>query len=265
MDKIWSLHEGEGPIIATAIHNGHDVRTEVSDQLNLNETERLHEEDPFTGDWTSVAETRIVLHRSRFEVDINRPRDKAAYTGPDDAWGLQVWKSGPSQEIIERSLAAYDDFYAEILNLFKRFERRFGHFVVFDLHSYNHRRKGQNGPFAEASLNPDVNVGTGTMDRTRWAPIIERFIADLSSFDFPGRRLDVRENKKFRGGYFPRWIHEKFLRSGCALAIEFKKFFMDEWTGKPDAVQLEAIQRALESTIPGVLEELMKMSKTTFK
>ena len=45
MDKIWSLHEGEGPIIATAIHNGHDVRAEVSDHLNLSETERLREED----------------------------------------------------------------------------------------------------------------------------------------------------------------------------------------------------------------------------
>jgi N-formylglutamate amidohydrolase len=263
MDKIWSLHEGEGPLIAAAIHNGHHVREEVSGQLNLSETERLREEDPFTGDWTSVAETRIVVLRSRFEVDINRPRYKAAYTGPDDAWGMQVWKTGPSQKIIEYSLAQYDAFYAEILKVFKRLERRFGHFVVFDLHSYNHRRSSPEGPSAEASLNPDVNIGTGTMDRTRWAPVVERFIADLSSFNFPGRCLDVRENAKFRGGYFPRWIHENFPRSGCALAIEFKKFFMDEWTGKPDAVQLEAIQRALASTVPGVLEELMKMKNAS--
>ena len=86
-------------------------------------------------------------------------------------------------------------------------------------------------------------------------------MADLHAFDFLGRQLDVRENIKFRGGQFSHWTHQTFPQSGCALAIEFKKFFMDEWTGKPDKTQLETIHRALQATVPGVLEMLETYEK----
>jgi hypothetical protein len=43
------------------------------------------------------------------------------------------------------------------------------------------------------------------------------------------------------------------------LAIEVKKFFMDEWTGELDAAQHTAIGRALAETVPGVLEELRRL------
>ncbi|MDQ3079598.1 MAG: N-formylglutamate amidohydrolase, partial [Pseudomonadota bacterium] len=29
---------------------------------------------------------------------------------------------------------------------------------------------------------------------------------------------------------------------GCAIALEFKKFFMDEWTGEPDPAELRAMR-----------------------
>jgi hypothetical protein len=29
---------------------------------------------------------------------------------------------------------------------------------------------------------------------------------------------------------------------GCAIAVEFKKFFMDEWTGEPDPAELAAMR-----------------------
>ena len=137
--------------------------------------------------------------------------------------------------------------------LFSELEAQFNHFVVFDLHTYNHRRDGPNGAPADAAGNPEVNLGTGTMDRDRWAGIVDSFIHDLSAFDFLGRQLDVRENVKFRGGQLARWTHEHFPDSGCVISIEFKKFFMDEWTGVPDSAQLEAIQQSLQSTIPGIL------------
>ena len=62
--------------------------------------------------------------------------------------------------------------------------------------------------------------------------MIDRFIADLRAFDFMGRKLDVRENVKFKGGNQVKWLHENFAENGCGLAIEFKKFWMDEWTGR---------------------------------
>ena len=102
-----------------------------------------------------------------------------------------------------------------------------------------------------------MNLGTGTMpDRNRWAPLIDRFIHELRSFDFPEGKLDVRENVKFRGGAFPAWAHRTFPESACVLSIEFKKFFMDEWTGEPDEALVGAITSALRSTVPGALDEL---------
>lgn len=262
IETVWCATIGESPLIATAIHDGHDSREEVSKLFALTDAERLREEDPFTATWTEVAETRIVGLHSRFEVDLNREREKAIYIEPADAWGLQVWKAPPSAEIIARSLAAYDAFYAEMGRILTDVERQFGHFVVFDLHTYNHRRAGADASPADAEANPEVNIGTGNMPRERWAPIVESFMNDLQDFDFLGRRLDVRENIKFRGGHFSRWIHETFPLSGCALAIEFKKFFMDEWTGLPDNMQVDAIKQALGHTIPGVLNALDKFNRT---
>ena len=61
------------------------------------------------------------------------------------------------------------------------------------------------------------------------------------------------------GGQFSRWVHETYPDAGCSLAIEFKKTFMDEWTGQPDRLQMERILRALEGTVPAVLEALRRM------
>lgn len=257
--SYWRITTGDSPLVAAAIHDGHEVREEVAEILALTSAARLREEDPFTGRWTTVAATRIIGRRSRFEVDLNRPRQKAVYIDPEDAWGLHVWREKPSPELISRSLAAYDAFYAAVRNMLTDLVKRFGCFVVFDLHSYNHRRGGDSAPPADSAGNPEVNIGTGTVVNTRWRPLINRFIDDLRNYDFLGRRLDVRENIKFKGGEFSRWIHESFPDSGCSLAIEFKKFFMDEWSGQPDDIQVEAIRRALQHTIPGVLGELQRI------
>ena len=165
---------------------------------------RLQEEDPRTGEWAEVAPTRLVVHRSRFEVDLNRSRETAVYRRPEDAWGLNLWTHPLTDDLVARSLAEYDAFYAELDRVLAEKARRHGRFVVLDLHSYNHRREGPEGPEAEPAGNPEVNVGTGTMDREYWAPLVERFIADLRGYDFLGRHLDVRENVKFVGRQFPR-------------------------------------------------------------
>jgi hypothetical protein len=191
-------------------------------------------------------------------VDLNRPRDTAVYRTPADAWGLTVWKDDPPHEMLERSLAEHDAFYDAVRQLFEEVSRQHGRFLVFDLHSYNHRRQGPSSPAAEVERNPQVNVGTGTMKRERWAPVIDTFIHTLRSFDFPGGKLDVRENVKFFGGRWPRWIHENFFDTGVAIAIEVKKFFVDEWTGEPDEDCVEAIREALRFTAPAVLAALKR-------
>ena len=253
----WVLSQKDGSIVAVALHDGHYIREEVMPLLAVSEAERWREEDPFTATWVGFADTQIVAKRSRFEFDLNRSRSKAVYIKPQDAWGLKVWKSSPSKEIIERSLIEYDAFYSAIEQVFADLERR-GCFVVFELHTYNHRRLGATALPADPMYNPEINLGTGRIDRDRWTPVIESFLTDMQNFDFLGRKLDVRENIKFQGGYFPAWVHQKFP-SACVLSIEVKKFFMDEWTNQPDLEQLEAIGCALKSTVPGILEALKQV------
>jgi N-formylglutamate deformylase len=257
---FWALTKGHQPLVAVALHDGHHVRPEVAELLAIDKNDRKREEDPFTAAWTDIAQTRLVVLRSRFEVDLNRPRKKAIYLKPEDAWGLDIWREVPSPEILEQSLAEYDRFYAVVEEICKHLQR-YGRFVIFDLHTYNHYRNGQHAPPAEQWLNPEINLGTGSLNRQYWQPVVERFLGDLRRFDFFGRQLDVRENVKFVGGHFARWVHSHFPQSACVLSIEVKKFFMDEWSHQPDLQQMAAIHQALRSTIPGVLEELQQLSR----
>jgi hypothetical protein len=255
-DSLWLVDEGAGPLVATANHAGHALREEIAALMALPEDVRLREEDPYTDEWTGVAPTRIHPQRSRFEVDLNRAREEAVYLTPEVAWGLDVWKNPLPSDVVERSLAIHDAYYELLRQIFERKVKEHGAFVVLDLHSYNHLREGPEGPPADAVGNPEVNLGTGTMDRIRWAPVVDSFVNNLRSFDFLGRNLDVRENVKFVGRGLPRWVHTNFPDHGCVLAVEFKKFFMNEWTGSLDRKQHEAIRQALAATVPGILEAL---------
>ncbi|MDQ3395128.1 MAG: N-formylglutamate amidohydrolase [Bacteroidota bacterium] len=250
----FKIHEEKGPFIATAIHDGHLLRKNLLEVVNLNDQERLREEDPFTGSWVDIADTWIKVQDSRFEVDLNRPREKAVYVKPEDAWGLKVWKNDLPVQKLTESLQKYDNFYIAVKELLDKKVAEFGGFLVYDLHTYNHKRDGGNIAPADPAKNPEVNIGTGNMDRKKWASVVDSFITSLSSFDYHGRNLDVRENIKFQGGHFLRWIHDNYPGKSCVLAIEFKKFFMDEWTGTPDPQQVSLIKKALKSTVPDVLK-----------
>ncbi|MCJ7764578.1 MAG: N-formylglutamate amidohydrolase [Thiovulaceae bacterium] len=256
-EKHWVIEEADIPIIATAIHNGHTVRRELERLFAIDENERLREEDPYTAIWTTVVPNRAIVLTSRFEVDMNRPREHAVYLQPKEAWGLKVWGKKPTPEMIEQSLAEYDAFYDDVYQLFSHVKKRFGYFVVLDLHTYNYRREGRE---ADPRFNPDVNLGTGTIeDHKHWEPLIDRFRYDVQQFDFLGRTLDIRENVKFKGGHFPFWIHNTFGNNACVLSVEFKKFFMDEWSGMANNKKVDLIRKMLALTVPGLLEELKKI------
>ena len=256
---LWDTREGEGPVIATAIHDGHNVSLRNSELMAVSEADRLREEDPHTGTWARLADTFVVAKHSRFEVDLNRPREKAVYITPEDSWGIRVWKETPGEDVIEQSLHQYDAFYAHMDAQFTARAQQCPHFVVLDFHTYNHRRSGPGEAPADPALNPEVNIGTGTMNRNKWGSLVDRFINDLHAYDLLGKQMDVRENVKFKGGNFAAWTHERFPESACVIAIEFKKTFMDEWTGVPDLERVQAISSAIQSTFPGILEELGKL------
>ena len=249
-EALFTVVEGDGPIIATAVHAGHALRSECATLTGLDEATRLREEDPYTDRVARAAPTHIIALRSRFEVDLNRPRDKAVYATPEDAWGLNVWRSPLGGDAMARSLAEYDAFYAELERVIRTRIERHGRVAVLDIHSYNHRRGDDRAP-ADPKANPEINVGTGSVDRARWGGLVEHFVADLLALDF-----DARENVKFQGGEMSKWVHRTFPSNAVCLAIELKKTFMDEWTGVAEDAQLAHIGRAIAATMPGLIEEL---------
>lgn len=243
-ERWWTVQLGPGPVVATAIHDGHELRPEVAAIAALSEPDRLREEDPFTGVAASAAQTHVIVHRSRFEFDLNRPPEGAVYRNAEQCWGLEPWKSAPGERLVERSLAIHSEYYRMLGHLLDSVARRHQRFVVIDVHSYNHRRGGPGSEPEPQEKAPDINIGTYSMPRQDWAFLLDPLIAELRGFDFNGRTLDVRENVAFQGrGYQTRFVHERYPLRGCAIALEFKKFFMDEWTGIPDKEELDAMKR----------------------
>ncbi len=89
----WDILIGDGPVIATAIHDGHAMRPSLEPHLALGAEDRRREEDPLTGVLTSVGDVRIRLDTSRFQVDLNRPIPGACRSGmrlcPSTRWNAR--------------------------------------------------------------------------------------------------------------------------------------------------------------------------------
>nr|WP_314259841.1 N-formylglutamate amidohydrolase [uncultured Devosia sp.] len=254
---LWSVHRAASPLIGTAIHNGHHVRADIKPLMALDDSSRLREEDPFTEYTIRDVPNRVVFHRSRFEIDLNRAKDGAIYLTPEQAWDLDVWARHPSDEQISASLHIHDSYYSMLAHMLSEIEAEFGSFVLLDMHSYNHRRSGPHGEATNPEDAPIVNIGTSSMDRAHWAPVLDPFIDSLRSFQFRGQSMDVRENIAFQGrGEQTRFVHENFPQSGCAIAVEFKKIFMDEWTGEPDREALESLRNMVQQSLPVLLTSL---------
>ena len=243
-ERWWTVARGPGPIVAAAIHDGHELRPEVAAAMTLPVADRLREEDPFTGGAIVDVPTHIIVHRSRFEFDLNRGADGAVYETPEQCWGLKVWEERPSPDMVAESLAIHAAYYRMLGHLLDDVATHNERFVLLDVHSYNHRRDGPDGAATDPDKAPDINIGTFSMPREQWAFLLDPLMEAMRGFDFNGRRLDVRENIAFQGkGEQTRFVHDRYPGRGCAIALEFKKFFMDEWSGEPDPNELAAMRR----------------------
>jgi N-formylglutamate deformylase len=252
--QTYSINREESPILALALHDGHFIPEALLPNMKLADHERFREEDPYTGYMARLPVNQVIVHSSRFLVDMNRLEGKAIYKDPEDAWGLTVWDSLPPSEE-KKMLSYYRQFYKDIQELIESLIKHYGYFLILDIHSYNHRRESyrQEAPLIE---NPEINVGT-RFNAEKWNPLVQHFIHLLSHATIAGKQPDVRENIKFKGGGFSQWVNQHYSEHGCVLSVEFKKTFMDEWTGRADIDHILDINRALFSTL-GPLEEQLK-------
>lgn len=130
----------------------------------------------------------------------------------------------------------------------------FGRFLVLDLHSYNYRR---DHPLIEAPVAemPEINLGT-VHNGEKWQPLIGNFMRYLRHHRIMGHVPDLRENVCFKGGGFSAWVAEHFGGYGPVLSLEFKKTFMDEWTGVAHLPHVLALKGFLETALPFLEYEL---------
>lgn len=248
---------GSSPVITAAIHDGHDIRKELRPYLNLTEHDRMRQEDPYTGYLADISDSHIIVHTSRFEVDLNRTREKAVYRNPEDAWGMSVWKWDLPGEQIKKSLGIYDEFYKNVRSLIHHAIDRYGYFIILDLHSYNYRTENAYAGYPSV-LNPEVNLGTAFMTPA-WRTIAQIFTQSFSRHLVAGHHPEIREDIKSKGGEFSRWVNRNFGDFGCSLSVELKKNFMDEWTGRGDIYHLNEIKEALQATIPELLAHRLEL------
>lgn len=63
-DVVKFVGSWDGPVVATSVHAGHDVRPEIAEVMVLDEETRLREEDPHTERIAEAVESRMLTSRS---------------------------------------------------------------------------------------------------------------------------------------------------------------------------------------------------------
>jgi len=236
------------PLLATAIHAGHYMPPELLAICGIGEAQRTQEEDPFTDEFAALFPNNIILHTSRFAVDLNRNRSKAVYLQPEDCWGLPARTAEVPPETLSRLYREYDEWYRHLDYALQRLWQHNGFMVVLDLHSYNHRRGGPNADPDPQEANPDIIIGRGNIQEKHY-PAAAELCRILDGTMYQGKPLDCRMDVKFTGGFMSRHLNAKYPDRLICLAVEFKKTFMDEWTGVLDRPALDGLKAIFSSAV----------------
>jgi hypothetical protein len=252
----YIIEKKDNPILATALHDGHGIPLEAMEYMLLGETERFREEDPYTAEMADLPVNKIIVNTSRFYVDLNRPVEKALYLKAKDAWGLNVWDAAFPRAAQNDAISYYQRFYEDARKLIEGMIINFGYFVVLDIHSYNHRREGPE-VMATREANPEINLGT-FYNPIKWAPLLDQFGGYLAHCKIRGHYPDIRNNVIFKGGGFAQWVLKNYGEKGAVISVEFKKTFMDEWTGRGYPAHIDDIHNALHGSLPLLENELRK-------
>lgn len=233
------------PSLAVAIHAGHNVRTELLPLMRIPEKDRLFEEDPATDRMIRGTANAIWGLDSRAEYDLNRPAGRAVPLTAEQFWGVQVYRTAPTEAMVRRSLEKHEAFYRFAGSCIRILLEKYGFCVVYDIHSYNISRQVEKG-----IVNPPVfNLGTALLDRPRWGERIDAWLNELGRIEIPGIRTTVEENRVFTGagelcrcltGWDPHIL---------VLPTEIAKVYMDEHTGILHDTRIDAIGLGLRRAI----------------
>jgi len=239
-DKSFRLKiEEYNPYLGAAVHNGHQLRKSLQKKCLLSDYERWFEEDPETASFISALPMVIEAKDSRYEYDLNRTPEDAVYL--DEAWGKKLWKSPLSEKEIALSRSKHNDFYRIIHALVKKTEELFGACLVFDIHSYNYKRRTDSSPV--------FNIGTERIDQKKFGKYALYWQKELKKISLPNIETGCEINGPFKGrGYLLEYVHSKFSKS-LVLATEIKKVYCDEATGEYFPLVSNALKEGMKEAV----------------
>jgi hypothetical protein len=142
----------------------------------------------------------------------------------------------------------YNHWYNLLRITVSRLLERHPILLVLDMHSYNHRRNGPGSTPDPQIQNPDIILGRSNMTSSFY-PWVDRIQAALNGSLVGGQTIDCRTDVKFTGGWMSRWLHHHFPGRVVSLSVEFKKIFMDEWSGNLDNDMQNALTIAFHQAV----------------
>jgi len=216
--------------LGVTLHAGSLVRPGLTDSMSVSPGDRFREEDPYTDLFIEDFPVRIIARDSRFEYDLNWEIEESIYAADKKKWGLQVWNRELTEDERELTYRKYREFYA-LVDMATEFMLGSGSpVVIFDMHAFCYQRDHRIHWTGDGK--PVINLGTRYINRKFFTPLIDAFLGGISETVIDGHPLRVAENELFPGGYITRrYAHLHYCRV-LVLAIEYKKIFMDEWSGE---------------------------------
>jgi hypothetical protein len=208
--------------VCTAIHDGHNLREQLRDNCLLNDSERLYEEDPYTGALIEDMPITLTGLDSRYEYDLNRGEETCVY---ETAWGKDVWKRPLTGEQKTESLEKHRRFYRVAVVLAKKLQAIHGSCLFYDMHSYNFIRR-------EEPDTPAFNIGTEQLDKKRWGDVINHWNESLNKIEMPDMAMRSALDEVFYGRGNQATVMKPFAENVLVLPTELKKTFMDELSGE---------------------------------
>jgi N-formylglutamate deformylase len=241
------------PCLGVALHAGGRVRPGLRDIMEVSGDDRHREEDPHTDRFIENLPLRVRALDSRFEYDLNREPERSIYSSVRVVWGLKVWKRKINEQERALSLAKHGEFHQLIDMITGCLLQEYKRILVFDMHSYCYQREKKQAWHKDP--RPGINVGTKAVNRKLFGPVINRLISELSGLRIDNRPFRVAENEIFPGGYLSRRLSREHYDRVLVLALEYKKVFMDEWTGQVYPGVLELLVRDFEQAVEKLLGE----------
>lgn len=263
--SIFSLHEGNVPLIISIPHAGTLVPDEIKARM-MNEALRLPDTDwhiPQLYDFAvGMGVTIVSAQYSRYVIDLNRPPDNAAlYPGqtkvslcPDETFeGEKIYQDGAEpdeQEIAQRLSTYWRPYHDELYRQIERIKQEHGYVMLYDAHSIH----GNLPRLFEGRL-PDMNLGTAK--GASCAPAMEQAAYKAAQDSSYSSVL----NGRFIGGYITRHYGDP-AHDVHALQMELVR---ENYMSEDDFSFAEERAQNLRAVLKNVLQEILFWGAATYK